>query len=157
MNLSDRLGLCSKNKKGDAEAEKNIIRFLRGGEDSGWLFDVTMAYYFHSGGGPMDYAARPSPNIWQLRDGTTLKSNQFGNYMAGYDAGYSCNALLLYTGVRIGGMIYGANGSSEGWTDSGSVPDINSGFAEGVVDKAIDDALSDPTATLILNVLDKIL
>lgn len=54
-------------------------------------------------------------------------------------------------------MIYGANGSSEGWTDSGSVPDINRGFAEGVVDKAIDDALSDPTATLILNVLDKIL
>ena len=107
--------------------------------------------------GPMDYSARPRPNMWHLGDGTTLKSNQFGNYMAGYDAGYSSNAPLLYMGVRLGGMIYGAMGSSEGWTDSGSVPDINRGFADGVVEKAMNDAMSDPIATLVLSALDKML
>ena len=148
----DKFGSCR--KKGDAEKEKDIIRSLRGTSDTGLLYDILIAFNMHSGGGPMDYSAKPNPKHWQFSDGEALKPNQFGNYMAGYDAGYSSNAPLLYMGTRIGGMVYGANGSSEGWTDSGSVSDINRGFSDGVVDKAIDDALNDPFVQTINSVLD---
>lgn len=58
--------------------------------------------------------------------------------MAGYAAGYSSHPLFLYVGVRTGGMLFGAMGSSEGWTDSGSVPDINAGFVDGMIEREVD-------------------
>ena len=70
VNWKDKFGLCS--KKGNAEVEKARIRSLRSGDDTSLVFDVLLAYNLHSGGGPMDYSARPRPNMWQLGDGTTL-------------------------------------------------------------------------------------
>lgn len=35
-------------------------------------------------------------------------------------------------------MLFGAMGSSEGWTDSGSVPDINAGFVDGMIEREVD-------------------
>jgi hypothetical protein len=51
-------------------------------------------------------------------------------------------------------MAYGGRGSSEGWCDSGSVPDINEGFADGVVEKAVDDVMNDPVVSLITVIID---
>ena len=102
----------------------------------------------------MDYAAVDPSSKWKFPFGVTRNANQMGNYMAGYDAGYSSNPVLMYSGVRIGGMLYGSQGGAEGWKDSGSVPDIDAGFLDGVVERAMDDAVSDPFVQTVFAVLD---
>ena len=136
------------------EPEKDIIRtkeLLTGGD---LILDAYVGCELHGGGKPMDYAAVDPSSKWNFPFGVTRNPNQMGNYMAGYDAGYSRHPSLMYAGVRVGGMFYGAQGGSEGWRDSGSVPDINAGFSDGVVDKAMNDAISDPFVQTILGVLD---
>lgn len=101
----------------------------------------------------VDLCLDPSSK-WKFPSGEIRNPNQMGNYMAGYDAGYSRYPLLMYSGVRGGGMLFGALGGAEGWSDAGSVPDINAGFNDGVVEKAIDDAMSDPFVQTIFAVID---
>ena len=61
-----------------------------------------------------------------------------GRWLSKDPAGYSSHPLFLYVGVRTGGMLFGAMGSSEGWTDSGSVSDINAGFVDGMIEREVD-------------------
>lgn len=136
------------------ESEKNIIKtkeLITGGN---FYLDAYLGCQLHGGGKLMDYAAIDHSSKWKFPSGEIRNSNQMGNYMAGYDAGYSESPLLMYTGVRAGGMLYGALGGVEGWRDSGSVPDINAGFCDGVVEKAVDDAMSDPFVQTIFAVFD---
>ena len=90
--------------------------------------------YGFCGGDPINYVDL----IGLCSDLKTRRPNEMGNYMAGYAAGYSNHPLFLYFGVRAGGMLLGAMGSREGWMDSGSVPDINAGFIDGVIEHEVD-------------------
>ena len=75
-----------------------------------------------------------------------MKSDSFGNYLAGYYAGRS-RSPIVYIGMRIGGIVYsiGANIQSglnrfldgdpipaENWLDQDSIEDINIGLVDGL-------------------------
>jgi hypothetical protein len=64
-------------------------------------------------------------------NGSIIGFDEFGNYCAGYSAGYG-DTLGLYTGIRIGGVIYSSMiRGVEHWTDRDSIPAINQGFEAG--------------------------
>ena len=149
LRFRDAFGLCK-----NPESEKDIIKAKELFTGGNFWLDAYLGYQLHGAGGSMDYAAIDHSSKWKFPSGEIRNSNQMGNYMAGYDAGYSEFPLLLYAGVRGGGMLFGALGGVEGWRDSGSVPDINAGFSDGVVEKAIDDAMSDPFVQTIFAVID---
>ena len=132
VNSVDSIGLCP-------DDEKQKIKELRDGMfGDSWLIEMLAGIDMHGAGGAMDYAATQPGHVWKFPGPKTRKPNEMGNYMAGYAAGYSSHPLFLYVGVRTGGMLFGAMGSSEGWTDSGSVPDINAGFVDGMIEREVD-------------------
>ncbi len=94
----------------------------------------------------MDYKVKCSDATWRfdgaysgvMPKGTVLRSDQMGNYMAGYAAGYSDNPAILYLGVRIDGIRSAIIANNERWLDQDSVPDIWHGFLDGFNDFAKD-------------------
>ena len=149
LQFRDVVGLCK-----NPESEKDVIKFKEFLTGGNFFLDTYFGCQLHGGGKSMDYAATDPSSKWKFPSGEIRNPNQMGNYMAGYDAGYSRYPLLMYSGVRGGGMLFGALGGAEGWSDAGSVPDINAGFNDGVVEKAIDDAMSDPFVQTIFAVID---
>ena len=149
LQFRDVVGLCK-----NPESEKDVIKakeLLTGGN---FFLDAYLGCQLHGGGKLMDYAATDPSSKWKFPSGEIRNPNQMGNYIAGYDAGYSGYPVPMYAGVRGGGMLFGALGGVEGWSDSGSVPDINAGFSDGVVEKSLDDAMSDPFVQTIFAVID---
>lgn len=78
-----------------------------------------------------------------------MAADEFGNYLAGYYAGYS-GKRGIYWGMRTGGVLWAALSNLgepgyelitgdeidvEHWTDSDSVPAINAGFEDGLRDR----------------------
>ena len=131
INYVDLIGLCSDEK----QKIKDLRNWLFGGS---LMMEILWGVEMHGAGEEMDYAATQPKRVWSFPDLKTRRPNEMGNYMAGYAAGYSNHPLFLYFGVRAGGMLFGAMGSREGRMDSGSVPDINAGFIDGVIEHEVD-------------------
>ena len=60
-----------------------------------------------------------------------FNSDEFGNYIAGFQAGYSGVTGLL-TSVKIGGFLWSALPGDEPIGDAASTPMINRGYNDGV-------------------------
>ena len=91
-----------------------------------------IALFSLSGGpwGPCDFKINDSGYRVYYR-GEYYGADEFGNYIAGYQAGYSgVKGLLL--GVKIGGWLWSAVPGGEPIGDGESVPMINRGYNDGV-------------------------
>jgi len=88
------------------------------------------AFALHGGPwSPLDLKANNWRNDWTI-GGRKMDSGEFGNYIAGYYAGYS-DTPGIYEGMRAGGVIWAIMGRQEKWDDSESVSDINDGYEAG--------------------------
>ena len=106
---------------------------------------MTMGAFSLHGGmwSPLDLKANNSGSSWDV-GGQIMQPDEFGNYLAGYYAGYS-GTPGIYTGMRVGGHAYAAVGAvvsgvasffeqnlpAEHWSDRDSIPMINAGFEAG--------------------------
>lgn len=138
----------------DAQLEKDKIKALRNGPHGASLLHAIRACAKMNGGmewvpgdmPDMDYKVKCWDATWLfdgeysgvMPKGTVLRSDQMGNYMAGYAAGYSDSPRMLYLGVRIGGIRSAIIADNERWLDQESVPDIWNGFLDGFNDFAKD-------------------
>lgn len=135
VNFVDPFGLC---RDGDATLS-NIRTFIDTAHKVAdaswwvprWYVDVTTELALHSGpGASLDFNSQDDGRDFMV-NGSRMRFDAFGNYTAGYTAGYA-GTPGLYTGVRIGGLFW-ANmpGSTESRDDRESVPAINQGFEAG--------------------------
>lgn len=126
-----------------------------------YAYGINGGFKFHSGMGEMDFATQNGINDWHVPRRGVMSPSAFGNYAAGYYAGYS-QLPGMYLGVRAGGLAYSVtaaataaainavnalgipsalgwpkvpSGNPERWDDSQSVPDIDNGFADGKRDR----------------------
>ena len=108
---------------------------------------IAGGFYYHSGlfqNNHMDVKAQQPFKKWEVPRQGTMRSDSFGNYLAGYYAGYS-GKPSVYILMRAGGFMHssigvlmktcGVVGTAEHWTDRDSVPDINAGFKDGLIDR----------------------
>ena len=149
----DPLGLCPQGN-GDEKLQQ-LRTFIeaanKAADDSIFPKGLVLtagAIALHGGGWtPLNVKATEKETVW-IVDGQVMLSDEFGNYLAGYYAGYN-NNLGLYWGMRAGGIFYAAGGNiaaplinffkgtndkPENWLDHDSVPAINAGFNAGVKD-----------------------
>jgi hypothetical protein len=99
----------------------------------------------HRGLGSDDYAFRNTHDTFCVR-GQELESADFGNFIAGYGAGYALDPVAL-AADRLAGSIYGAGGTLLGYNDASfdqflyagdntrSVLFIQGGAATGLYDR----------------------
>ena len=94
------------------------------------------ALKFHSGGGELDFKVTQQNETWEVPGVGTMKSDEFGNYLAGYYAGYSGSPLIFF-GMRLGGIWYASMGRdpNDGLLDQGSLGDIMDGYWDGYTDR----------------------
>ena len=131
--------------------EKDKIKAVRSGSCGVSLLHAVRAFCQMHGGTHgsvnaelpnMDFKVECRETSWRfdptssgvLGKGAVLRSDQMGNYMAGYAAGYSDYPWILYACVRIGGIRSANIANNEGWLDQESVPDIWNGFVDGYND-----------------------
>nr|MCR5752958.1 RHS domain-containing protein [Kiritimatiellia bacterium] len=117
----------------------NDIRLFYDGIDDAshsywWVpkgFTSYVALFSLSGGpwGPCDFKCNYS-DCKVYYNNEYFQADEFGNYIAGYQAGYSGVKGLL-TGVKIGGWLWSAVPGDEPIGDEGSLPMINRGYNDG--------------------------
>jgi RHS repeat-associated protein len=137
VNFVDPLGLCSEQYRSGDEVLQNIRTFFDAGQQVAdstwwpdWYIELTTMLALHSGPwSPLDFHAQDDGRDF-IVNGSPMSFGEFGNYVAGYSAGYG-DTPGLYMGVRIGGFAYAALLRAEHWTDRDSVPAINQGFRAG--------------------------
>ncbi len=123
----------------DGDKIANDIRLFYDGIDEAsrsywWVpkgFTSYMALFSLSGGpwGPCDFKYNDSDYMVYYNN-EYFQADEFGNYIAGYQAGYSGVKGLL-TGVKIGGWLWSAAPGDEPIGDAGSLPMINRGYDDG--------------------------
>ena len=89
-----------------------------------------IALFSLSGGpwGPCDFKCN-EPNLVFYRN-KFWSQDEFGNYIAGFQAGYA-NVRGLLSGVKLGGWLWSAIPGGEPIGDRESIPMINQGFHDG--------------------------
>jgi len=137
VNFSDPWGLCEVYRDGD-QILQNIRTFFDVGQQVAdstwypdWYIELTTMLALHSGPwSPLDFQSQADGRAFMV-NGSPMGFAEFGNYVAGYSAGYG-DTPGLYSGVRIGGILYASLiRGNEHWTDRESVPAINQGFEAG--------------------------
>jgi RHS repeat-associated protein len=142
VNFADPLGLAeslNQNFRNGDQVLQNIRTFFDAGQqvaDSSmwipdWYVELATMLALHSGPwSPLDFKSQNDGRDFMV-NGSIIGFDEFGNYCAGYSAGYG-DTLGLYTGIRIGGVIYSSMiRGVEHWTDRDSIPAINQGFEAG--------------------------
>ena len=141
VNRRDPLGLCN-----PAGVRMQQIRAFIDTVDHAWwapewLLETAGAIALHGGPwAPFDLMTNARDQTWNV-NGQYMTSPQFGNYLAGYYAGYA-DSLGILTGVYAGGIGYAFLGNAfskgpygESVFDEQSVPFIAAGFIAGSQDR----------------------
>lgn len=156
VNFIDPFGLCSK----EDEILGDIRIFIRAQEmaasETWWAPNVLVqslgAFALHGGHpwSPLDTNVNDPHSLWNI-DGIPMTAGQFGNYLAGYYAGYS-GSTTIHVGMRAGGYFWAAVGNTasfiynsipfvprksygESIWDEESIPYINLGRKHGRSDR----------------------
>jgi len=154
VNFADPWGLC----EGEEATLRNLRMFIDAeriaAERSGWApegFVIALGAFALHGGhpwSPLDAKVNTPYKVYNVPGRGMMQADAFGNYLAGYHAGYS-SVRGMYTGMRIGGFIFSAGSNvvkpiaslvvkdvqTEHWSDRDSVPAINAGYEDGVRDR----------------------
>ncbi len=142
VNLIDPLGLSEEKCRNGDQILGNIRRLFDAGQFLPSMlvpgvypranYEILIMMALHSGPWALyDFKSQDDYSDFSV-DGSPMSLEEFGNFVAGYSAGYG-NTPGLYVGVRLGGIAY-ANlfrPREEPWDDSDSVPAINAGFDAG--------------------------
>jgi RHS repeat-associated protein len=165
VNFTDPSGLCASSKATgarDGEIFKARLRsFIEAEEIAAarswwapeWFVETLGGAALHFGGpfSPLDIASQRQFGgaLWYVEGVGNMTSSQYGNYLAGYHAGYA-ESRLVYVGMRVGGLGWAIFGNvatpiftlgrkrhGESWDDCESIPFINAGALDGIFDREI--------------------
>ncbi len=140
VNFVDPFGLERKNGEEYLDKIRAFIDAGRIAADQRWWVpraytDMAGGLALHSGPwSPLDLKGQGSQDTYCVDD-EEMEADEFGNYLAGYYAGYTENPLL-YIGVRVGGWAWATGnsirrGGGESFRDEGSAPYIKNGRNRG--------------------------